>query len=154
MLIRRSFLTMTAGTAVTVAGAGSLHAQANASLPERLALRGYDPVAYFTEAKPIPGLPEYEYAWDGQRYRFATARHRDMFKADPEKYAPQFGGACAMNLANGVRRQSDPNNWVISNGRLYVFAGTAGMENFRKDPLNAAESAQANWRTLKDTATQ
>ena len=59
-----------------------------------------------------------------------------------------------MNMANGVRRESDPGNWVISNGRLYVFAGTAGLERFRQDPLNAAQSADANWRTLRTTATQ
>jgi YHS domain-containing protein len=131
-----------------------VQAQGKASAPERLALKGYDPVAYFTEGKPIAGLPEFEVVWDGQRYRFATARHRDMFKADPEKYAPQFGGACAMNMANGVRRESDPSNWVISNGRLYVFAGTAGIERFRQDPLNASQSAEANWQTIKKTVTQ
>lgn len=145
---------MFAGTAAAAISAGSAQAQGKASAPERLALKGYDPVAYFTEGKPIAGLPEFEVVWDGQRYRFATARHRDMFKADPEKYAPQFGGACAMNMANGVRRESDPSNWVISNGRLYVFAGTAGIERFRQDPLNASQSAEANWQTIKKTVTQ
>ena len=153
MSTRRLFLTMSVATAVFVIGAGELRAQ-NKSSADRLALKGYDPVAYFTEARPTPGLPEFEYVWDGQRYRFATAQHRDMFKANPDKYAPQFGGACAMNMANGVRRESDPGNWVISNGRLYVFAGTAGLERFRQDPLNAAQSADANWRTLRTTATQ
>ena len=59
------------------------------------------------------------------RYRFANARHRDLFKANPEKYAPQFGGSCTMNMSNGVRREADPTVWVISNGNLYVFASSA-----------------------------
>src|SRR3954452_16913855 len=64
-----------------------------------LAIQGYDPVAYFTDGKPTKGLPEFEYQWDEHRYRFASAEHRDMFKADPVRYAPQFGNFCAMALA-------------------------------------------------------
>jgi YHS domain-containing protein len=155
MTTRRVLLMMFAGAAAAIsAGSALAQTQSKAPMPERLALKGYDPVAYFTERKPIAGLPEFEQVWDGQRYRFATARHRDMFKADPEKYAPQFGGACAMNLANGRRRESDPNNWVISNGHLYVFATTAGADRFREDPLNAAQSAEANWQTIRNTANQ
>src|SRR6476619_6773979 len=60
-----------------------------------LAIKGYDPVAYFTDGKPTRGLPEFEFQWDGHRYHFASAEHRDLFKADPERYAPQFGNYCA-----------------------------------------------------------
>ena len=118
-----------------------------------LALKGYDPVAYFTDAKPIEGAPQYELSFDGQRYRFASAKHRDLFKANPDKYAPQFGGLCAMNLSRGVKRESDPHNWVISNGNLYVFAGQAGAQSFANDAQASAAKAAANWKTLK-TATQ
>jgi YHS domain-containing protein len=119
-----------------------------------LALKGYDPVAYFTEAKPTPGLEQFELLWDGQRYRFASALHRDMFKASPDKYAPQFGGLCAMNLSNGVRRESDPHIWVISNGNLYVFAGERGMQNFTRAPMETAAKAAAHLKALKAKATQ
>jgi len=147
---RRALQALSAAACVVGIGDWSLAlAQAN----ERLALKGYDPVAYFTDAKPTPGVAAYELVWDGQRYRFASAEHRDLFKANPEKYAPQFGGSCTMNMANGVRRESDPNNWVISNGNLYVFAGAAGPENFRQHP-EAAGKAAANWQRLKSTATQ
>ncbi len=88
------------------------------------------------------------------RYRFANARHLELFKADPDKYAPQFGGMCTMNMSNGVRRESDPSNWVISNGHLYVFAGAAGAERFRKDPQTAAAKAAANWQTLRNAPSQ
>jgi len=118
-----------------------------------LALKGYDPVAYFTDGKPTPGAAEFELAFDGQRYRFASAQHRDLFKANPDKYAPQFGGLCAMNLSRGVKRESDPHNWVISNGNLYVFAGETGQQNFAKDAEATAARAAAQFKALK-TATQ
>ena len=121
---------------------------------DRIALKGYDPVAYFTLSTPTPGMAEYDYVYDGVRYFFANARHRDMFKANPEKYAPQFGGNCANNMANGQRRESDPTVWVIIGDKLYVFAGTAGAERFLQDAQTAALKAAANWKTLKDSPSQ
>jgi YHS domain-containing protein len=143
--------------ALAVAGAvGSFEAVAQGATPagEKLGLKGYDPVAYFTDRKARPGEPEFEYAWDGVRYRFASAAHRDLFKANPEKYAPQFGGSCAMNMSNGVRREADPNNWTISDGKLYVFATARGFDLFRANPTQAAHRAVANWPTLKNMPTQ
>jgi YHS domain-containing protein len=127
---------------------------AAAPATDRVGLKGYDPVAYFTLSTPTPGLAEYQYVYDGVRYHFANARHRDMFKANPERYAPQFGGACANNMANGVRRESDPTIWVIVNDKLYVFAGAAGADRFRREGETAALKASTNWRTLKDTPSQ
>jgi YHS domain-containing protein len=119
-----------------------------------LVLKGYDPVAYFTDGKPVQGVVEYEMVFDGQRYRFANAQHRDLFKANPDKYAPQFSGLCAMNLSRGVKRESDPHNWVISNGNLYVFASETGQQNFMKDTAGYTAKANSEWKTLKSTATQ
>ena len=119
-----------------------------------LVLKGYDPVAYFTDGKPVEGSTQYELVFDGQRYHFASAKHRDLFKANPDKYAPQFSGLCAMNLSRGVKRESDPRNWVISNGNLYVFASETGQQNFTKDAAAYTAKAGANWKTLKSSATQ
>jgi YHS domain-containing protein len=102
----------------------------------------------------MQGLPEYEYVYDGVRYRFANAEHLQLFRANPDRYAPQFGGSCTMNMAAGVRREADPTIWVISNGRLYVFAGAGGPGRFRENPALAAARASTNWQTLKDTANQ
>ena len=148
MIARRTILQAIAGLA---AAAGPVDALAQASQP--LALKGYDPVAYFTEGKPTQGAAQFELSFDGQRYRFASAKHRDLFKGNPDKYAPQFGGLCAMNLSRGVRRESDPNNWVISNGNLYIFASQQGAQNFTADVPSTASKAEANWKTLK-TVTQ
>ena len=143
----RLILSVAASTFATAPGS-------NAAEEEPLAIKGYDPVAYFTLATPTPGLAEYQYVYDGVLYRFANARHRDLFKANPEKYAPQFGGSCAMNMSNGVRREADPTVWVISNGNLYVFAGAGGAERFRQDPQVAASKAAINWKNLKNTPSQ
>jgi len=90
-----------------------------------LAIKGYDPVAYFTDGKPTPGVPAIEYEWDERRYRFASAGHRELFKADPVRYAPQFGNFCAMALAKGEIVVANPENWLISDGKLYVFGKSA-----------------------------
>jgi hypothetical protein len=100
-----------------------------------LAIQGYDPVAYFTDGKPTRGLPDFEYQWDEHRYRFASAEHRDLFKADPVRYAPQFGNFCAMALALNQVVVANPENWLISDGKLYVFgkAAPGGPVLFQKD---------------------
>jgi YHS domain-containing protein len=163
MSTRRNVLKLFAAAAVVGGAAASIEGlaqvrataqTATAPAGERIGLKGYDPVAYFTLSTPTPGLAEYEAVYDGVRYHFANARHRDMFKANPEKYAPQFGGACANNMANGVRRESDPTIWIIVGDKLYVFAGAAGAERFRREPETAALKASANWRNLKDTPSQ
>jgi hypothetical protein len=86
-----------------------------------LAIKGYDPVAYFTIGVPTHGLPDIEYEWDEHRYRFARSAHRELFKADPVRYAPQFGEFCAMALALGERDEANPEYWLISDGKLYIF---------------------------------
>ena len=146
-MLRRTILQGLALSAVLAA----VPALAQDAVP--LALKGYDPVAYFTAGKPTPGAAEFEITFDGQRYRFANALHRDMFKANPDKYAPQFGGLCTMNLSRGVKRESDPHNWMITNGNLYVFASEAGQQNFTKDAEATSARAAAQFKTLK-TATQ
>ena len=78
-----------------------------------LAIKGYDPVAYFTDGHPVQGLPDFEYVWDDHVYRFASAEHRNMFKADAVRYAPQFGNFCAMALAKRQVVVANPENWLF-----------------------------------------
>jgi YHS domain-containing protein len=156
MSSRRTFLWgMT--SAVLVGGLTDIpraEAQRDPAIAVRLGLKGYDPVAYFVLGTATPGDAAYELVWDGVRYRFANARHRDLFKADPDTYLPQFGGQCAMNMANGNLREADPTIWTISNGRLYVFASAMGSERFRQETEANAARAAANWRNLRSAATQ
>ena len=98
-----------------------------------LAIRGYDPVAYFTLGSPVRGLPQIEYVWDEQRYRFSRPEHRERFKADPVRYAPQFANFCAMALSRSEIVEANPEYWLISEGKLYIFGGAIGPELFQKD---------------------
>lgn len=114
--------------------------------PKRVVLKGYDSVAYFTEDRAVKGSPEFRREWDGAVYHFANARHRDQFAADPERFAPQFSGLCANAMTYGMRMEADPLVWKIIDGRLYVFAGTAGLEAAERNPaviVRAAERARA-----------
>lgn len=108
-------------TAITFAA--PFHAFAGEEVP--LAINGYDPVAYFTDGEPTPGLPAFEYEWDNHVWYFSSAKHRELFKTDPARYAPQFGNYCAMALSLGQLVIADPKNWLISDGKLYVFGKPA-----------------------------
>lgn len=102
-----------------------------------LAIKGYDPVAYFTLGKPTRGQPSIEYVWDERRYLFSSAEHRELFRTDPVRYAPQFPNFCAMSLTRGELVDANPEYWVISDGKLYMFGKAAGPELFQQ---NAAEN--------------
>jgi hypothetical protein len=125
----RSVLLLAAGSQLARASRGA----AAEDVP--LAIKGYDPVAYFTDGKATHGLPEIESEWDEHRYRFSSEAHRELFVADPVHYAPQFGNFCAMALANGEVVVANPENWLIRDGKLYVFgkAPPFGPAMFQQD---------------------
>ena len=110
----------------------------------QLAIAGYDPVAYFAEGKPTRGSPEIEYEWDEHRYRFSRIEHRQMFQADPVRYAPQFANFCAMALGRGEAVEADPENWLISNGKLYLFGLPKGPDLFGRDLTGNIDRANRN----------
>ena len=95
---------MLAGVVVVLCGFGA-PAQAD---DQRLALKGYDPVAYFTEKHPTKGDPQYQHDWDGATYRFASAKHLELFKADPDRYLPQYSNWCAASVAKGEKVHGNP----------------------------------------------
>jgi YHS domain-containing protein len=97
-----------------------------------MAIKGYDPVAYFTDGKPVRGLPEFEYEWDENRYFFSRAEHRELFKADPVRYAPQFSNFCAMALTRGEVDEANPEYWLIIEGKLYIFGNQTGPNLFQQ----------------------
>src|SRR4051812_4840254 len=84
------------------------------------AIQGYDPVAYFLDQKAVKGTPELSVNWQGTIWHFATAANRDTFRANLEKYAPQFGGYCAFGVAHGYAPQTDPTAFTVVDGKLYL----------------------------------
>jgi YHS domain-containing protein len=117
---------------------------------DRLAIKGYDPVAYFTDSRPMVGDPRFEYEWDGAIYRFTSVRHLELFKAEPDHYQPQYGNLCTAALSRGKRVISDPNNWIIQDGRLHLFGKSIGPDLMRKDPAGMKARADANWPKRTD----
>jgi hypothetical protein len=109
-----------------------------------LAIKGYDAVAYFSVGRAVRGLPEIAYEWDERLYLFSSAKHRKLFQADPERYAPQFANFCAMSLAQGEVVEADPENWLISDGKLYIFGKTVGPELFQQDLVGNISRANQN----------
>ena len=116
---------------------------------QRVALKGYDPISYFTDGKPEKGSSEFTFAFDDTTYWFKNAEHRDKFTADPERYAPQFDGFCALQLSRGRKVEADPEAWTITNGKLYVFSGKGGVPKFQEQPVAIAEKAGENWHQLR-----
>jgi YHS domain-containing protein len=109
-----------------------------------LAIRGYDPVAYFTLGKPVLGLSSIEYEWDEHKYRFSTTEHRELFKANPLQYAPQFGNFCAMALTRGEIEEANPENWLISDGKLFLFGKPIGPARFQETLSENLQKASQN----------
>lgn len=116
-----------------------------------LAIKGYDPVAYFTEGRPVQGKAEFEHVWRDARWRFARAEHQEMFASDPQKYAPRYGGFCSGAMALGRLAPIDPEAWVIVDGRLYLNYSKSGRDRFAEDPEPAIGKADPNWEQLGRT---
>jgi enamine deaminase RidA (YjgF/YER057c/UK114 family) len=123
----------------------------------KLAISGYDPVAYFTVGHPVVGKPEFNYDWHDSRWLFGNAEHRALFAADPERYAPQYDGYCSMGVA-GVsfaaphKDTVDPEAWAIVDGKLYLTHTTRSMERWRQNAADNIKRADANWSTVRDQA--
>lgn len=116
-----------------------------------VAIDGYDPVSYFTEREPLPGSPEFEYYWGGVPWYFASAANRDVFKRNPDVYAPQHGGHCEMSLARGYLSDGKPRIYVIEEMKLYLFYSAANREAFLMSSGEALEKAAANWTQLAES---
>jgi YHS domain-containing protein len=117
----------------------------------RVALKGYDPISYFTDGKPEKGSSEFTFAFDDTTYWFKSAEHRDKFAADPERYAPQFDGYCTIQLSRGSKVEADPEAWTITDGKLYVFSLKRGVPVFEQQPVAIADKARENWPKLRAT---
>jgi hypothetical protein len=109
------------------------------------AIRGYDPVAYFTEGKPVKGDAGISTVWKEATWHFASTENRDAFAADPDKYAPAYGGYCAYAVANGYTATTEPDAWTVVDGRLFLNYSTRVKQRWEKDIKGYVTKADANW---------
>ncbi|MBO6756145.1 MAG: YHS domain-containing protein [Roseibium sp.] len=114
------------------------------------AIGGTDPVAYFTEGKPVEGSDSYTAVYDDVTWKFSSAENRDLFVADPAKYAPQFGGFCAFGAAMGFKVPVIPDAWKIVDGKLYLNNSLPVQERFETDVDKFITNATLNWEIIKD----
>jgi hypothetical protein len=142
--------------AVLVAAGLSLAGPSRAATTERvvvdhnsgLAISGFDPVAYFTDAKALPGKGEFEQPVDGAVWRFRSLGNRAAFKADPTVYMPRFGGYDPVGVARGVAVPGNPRLWIISDDRLYLFYSEQTRAEFADDSDRIGTAADGSWPSI------
>ncbi|MEO7307056.1 MAG: YHS domain-containing (seleno)protein [Ferruginibacter sp.] len=122
------------------------------NLSDGLAIKGYDPVAYFTQHKAVKGSKENAVYHQGVTYYFSSVENKELFKANPFKYEPEYGGWCAYAMGkNGEKVSVDPATFKIINGKLYLFYNkyfTNTLTDWNKDETNLKQKADANWPKL------
>ena len=114
-----------------------------------VAIRGYDPVAYFRESKPVRGSDSFRADWDGATWNFASSANRDAFLADPGKYAPQYGGYCAWAVSQGYTAPVSPEAWRIVEGKLYLNYSTSVQRTWEEDVPGNIVAADGNWPSIR-----
>jgi YHS domain-containing protein len=110
-----------------------------------VAIDGTDPVAYFAEGRPVAGSSDFSHEWTGATWRFASAANRELFRSDPERYAPQYGGYCAWAVSQGYTASGDPLVWNIVNGRLFLNYDKSVQATWSKDIPGHIVRADKNW---------
>ena len=134
----------------TLASDSSVGQKSRVFIHSGKAIRGYDPVAYFTEGQPIEGKDKLVYHWNNASWYFSSQQNLELFKTDPEKYAPQYGGYCAFGLSNGYKAPTDASAWTIDNGKLYLNYNIDVRKEWNKDRKQRIEKADKNWPEVKD----
>ena len=114
-----------------------------------LAIKGYDAVSYFTKGSPTKGTNKFTSAYNGAIYQFSSASNRDLFKSNPSKYAPQYGGFCAMGVALNKKFDTDPTAWHIREGKLFLNLNKDVQKKWATDSPGYIEIAQGNWGGIK-----
>lgn len=115
------------------------------SFGTNVAIRGYDPVAYFTAGRPAQGLATLKANYQGAEFRFSTPANRAAFIANPARYAPQYGGYCAYAVSQGSTAGTDPNAWTIVDGKLYLNLNLSIRTRWQADRANYIAAANRNW---------
>lgn len=113
-----------------------------------VALKGYDPVAYFEAQSPIKGAKQLTHRWNGAVWRFSSPENRAKFQADPERYAPQFGGYCAYAVSENYTADIDPRAWTVRDGKLYLNYSRDVQKIWLADVETRIKAGEKNWPRL------
>ncbi|GAA6208186.1 YHS domain-containing (seleno)protein [Cognatishimia sp. WU-CL00825] len=149
MFNRRSFLiTALSSPVVASLATPALAAKPEIYAPQGLAIKGYDPVGYFTQSTHVKGLAQHSLNWKGAEWRFASADTMATFQANPAGFAPQYGGYCAFAVAHGATAKTDPDAWTIHEGKLYLNFNISVRTKWRKDIPGFVSRADQNWPTV------
>lgn len=114
------------------------------------AIRGYDVVAFFQDGKAIKGTTQYALTWKEAEWLFSSKEHLETFKANPEHYAPQYGGYCAYGVAEGHKAPTETDTWSIVNDKLYLNYNKKVKETWSKNQQGFINKANVQWKTVKD----
>jgi YHS domain-containing protein len=147
-LSRPSFALLAAVTLLLGLASVTTHARSPeiyTGLLSSTAVGGYDPVAYFTDGKPVEGKRDITFTWKGTTWRFVSEQNRDLFKAKPETYAPQYGGYCAWAVSQGYTAKGDPKHWRIVDGKLYLNYDAKVQKDWEKDIPGHISKGDKNW---------
>lgn len=125
-------------------------APVNTGLFGHTAIKGYDPVAYFTDGKPEKGSDQYSYDWMGATWLFANAKDLELFKQNPQKYAPQYGGYCAYAVAHKDTAGIDPASYTIVKDKLYLNYSPDIQKQWQQQRDSFIQQADQNWPALMD----
>lgn len=142
---RRVFL----GAALSFVTVTSLQAGETTYQSSGTAINGYDPVAYFTQKKPVKGDAAYSYNWDGAEWRFSSTENLATFTANPEKYAPKYGGYCAYAVSRGYTAPTDPEAWTVVDGALYLNYSKGVRSRWQSDQAANIVVGDKNWPGLR-----
>lgn len=146
MLTRRTFLASAAGVpAAALIASPAFAAKPSVYATNGIAINGFDPVAYFTKGMPVEGDVSFASDWEGAKMIFASAENKAMFDADPEKYAPKYGGYCAYAVSKGATAPTDPNAWTVHEDRLYLNFSVDVRSIWQQDIPGNVARADANW---------
>jgi len=110
------------------------------------AIGGFDVVAYFTKKAAIRGKPEFKYVWHEATWLFESAENRDKFAANPDAFAPQYGGHCALMMSKGKQGRGDPQAWTVRNGKLYLTGNQTANTRFNEDGDVYISKADSWWK--------
>ena len=137
------------GVALSVIGLATTAGEFNES--NGVAIKGYDPVAFFKDSKPVRGKDDLRFEYKGSTFVFANAENRAAFAADPGKYAPQYGGYCAFGTARGYKADIDPATFTVIDGRLYLNYNTQVQRGWTADSGKFIRQADERWPTVTKT---